>query len=478
VSLRLIITRHVSFQTLSLELLYRRYRIASLMLVAGLVMLLSFLWYVPAAYRATDMEAYHTYAFREFRFNNVMAMYVNHNLQEYDGPGFILAGTGIEYPPLLSMLIRATAGLGVSDAVTPEAYRNGFPQYAPEVQNELKGNVLGYAWLNYIIHLLFGLLAVFLMANWAGARPWIFAASPLLFLFSGYNWDLIPIALSLAGLSLLKLSEAQPQKGRGYNWMLEASCYALLTVGIWFKLFPLVFLVAALLWRARQKMWRAASVGVLTFTALTLLINLPFALANFDSWSFFLWIHQNRPAELSIWYWLIGDMDPAIVARPDVTATINILSLLVVAGGWLASMALAWKRGAGNFVLPLGCLLLVWWLTFNKVYDPNFDIYLIAVLAMLAAPTWLWASVTIVSINWYIVTFAGLYFASQPSTGESGAWFLAHAGFVALMLRLAVLGVMLAWLVRTLLSGGQTESRRDALHLNMRAMQTKSPYGD
>jgi hypothetical protein len=429
------------------------------MLVAGLVMLLSFLWYVPAAYQATDMEAYHTYAFREFRFNNVMAMYVNHNLQEYNGPGFILAGTGIEYPPLLSMLIRATAGLGVSEAVTPEAYRTGTPQHTPEAQNERKGNILGYTWLNYVIHLLFGLLAVFLMANWAGARPWIFAGSPLLFLFAGYNWDLIPIALSLAGLSLLKLSEARPDEGRGYNRLLEVSGYALLTVGISFKLFPLVFLVAALLWRARQKMWRAAGLGVLTFATLTLLINLPFALADFDSWSFFLWIHQNRPAELSVWYWLVGNMDPAIVARPDVTVAINTLSLFVVAGGWLASLALAWKRGKGNFMLPLGCLLLVWWLTFNKVYDPNFDLYLIAIVAMLAAPTWLWASVTLVSINWYIVTFAGLYFASQPGTGDSSAWFLTHAGFLALIVRLTVLGAMMAWLVRKLVANQESGVR-------------------
>src|SRR5436309_1096637 len=101
----------------SLSSIYERYRTASLMLVASLVLALSFLWYLPGAYHAGSMGEYHVYTFREFRFNNVIAMYVNHNLDTYNGPGFIVGGTGIEYPALLSMLIRATAGVGQSHDV-------------------------------------------------------------------------------------------------------------------------------------------------------------------------------------------------------------------------------------------------------------------------------------------------------------------------------------------------------------------------
>lgn len=448
---------------LTLSSVYSRYKTLAMLLVAGLIMVLSFLWYLPGAYRATDMGSYHSYTFRELRFNNVIAMYVNHNLQEYDGPGFILDGTGIEYPALLSMLIRGTAGLGVSDerALSGEAYRIGTPP--PTDETRPSSNVVAYTLVNYAVVFVFGLLAMLLMARWRGARPWLFAASPLLFLFAGYNWDLVPIALTMGGLLLLEKSvqwgATHPGTGRGYNLALEVAGWAVLTVAVWFKLFPIVFMLAALIMRGRHKMWHAAGVGVGVIAFLSLLINLPLALSNFDSWRFFLWIHQHRASEPSIWYWLIGGMDPATVNRGDVTATINIISLAVVAGGGLVIMALGWRSPRWNFAMPMGCLLLVWWLYFNKVYDPNFDLWLLFVLAILGAPLWLYTAVTLMSISWYLLTFVGLHISGQPNSGDFGYWFVTHPFFAMLVLRLIIMLVMILWLGWVLLTPGEAEEQ-------------------
>lgn len=439
--------------------LYSRFRTGLLLIVAGLVMLLSFLWYLPGAYHAGDTGEFHAYAFPEFRFNNVIDMYVNHNLQEYSGPGYILGGTGIEYPALLSMLIRASAGLHVSDPVPFDVYRSGTPQQGANSPGQR--NVVGYTVINYTIDFAFGLLLILLMARWRGAKPWLLAASPLLFIFAGYNWDLIPIALSLAGVYVLKMSSEHPDKGRTYNRRLEILGFALLTVGVWVKLFPIVFLIAALVQRGRQRLWWPVRAGAVVFAALSLAINLPFAIANFDGWRFFLWIHQQRPAEPTIWYWLVGGMDPAVVNRTDVTSSITTLSLVVVVAGGLGAVAMAWFSKRRDIVMPMGCLLLVWWLTFNKVYDPNFDLWVLFALAILGATRWLYASVTLLSISWWLLSFIGLTLSQQPNMGQINYWYLTHPVFYLLLIRLAVLGAVLFWLGRALLTpeAGNSSSR-------------------
>jgi hypothetical protein len=432
--------------------LYRRYRTAGLLLVGGLVMLLSFFWYLPGAYNAPNMGDYHVYAFREFRFNNVVAMYVNHNLDRYDGPSFILRGTGIEYPPLLSALIRGTAGLGHAQDVPFESYRRGTPSRSTAPSPENAGNPVAYTMLNYAVVFFFGLLTIFLIALWPGSRPWMFAAAPLLFLYAGYNWDLIPIAFTLVGLLLLKRSVERPSPGRDYNVWLEVAGFAMLAVGTWVKLFPILFLFAALVQRARTRRWRAAATGIAVFAALTLVINVPFALANFESWYFFLWIHQNRASELSIWYWLLGGMNPALMGRTDITATVNALSVVVVGSGGLFATWLAWRSPRRDITMPLASVLLVWWFTFNKVYDPNFDLWLLLLLAVLAAPAWLYVGFTLMSLTWYIITFIGLYLSVQPNNGELNTWFLGHASLGSLIIRLSLLACMVFWLGRELLT--------------------------
>lgn len=439
-----------------LSTFYTRYRAAGLLLVGGLLMLFSFFWYLPGAYNAGSMDKYHAYAFRELKFNNIIPMYVNHRLDRYNGPGFILNGTGIEYPALLSMLIRATAGVGVTTPVPFESYRSGTP--APAPPPPAGGNVPTYLLLNYAVVFAFGLLALYLLAEWRGAQPWLFAASPLLLIFAGYNWDLVPIALTLLGVMLLNNSIERPSRALAYNRYMELAGFAALTVGIWFKLFPAVFLVAAIVQRLRSKMWRSVGVGAAVFLVLSLLINLPLAMSNFNSWYFFLWENQNRPTELSLWYWLLGGMQPAMVERPDVTAAVNVLNLLVVGAGGLAISALAWKRShRRNLVMPLGCLLLVWWLLFNKVYDPNFDIYLVFVLAVMAAPFWLYVATVLTSFIWYLPTFIGLYLTTQPRAGDIYTWFTTHALLPVLIIRLALLVTIVIWLGHRLLTARRKE---------------------
>src|SRR5438874_1898843 len=105
--------------------LYDRHRTPVLLLCTAIVASLGFLWYLPGAAHTGSMSEYHGYSFKEFRFTNIISSYTNRELRQYDRIGYI--EPGIEYPALLSMLIRATAELA------------------------LRGHVQAYMWVNFAI---------------------------------------------------------------------------------------------------------------------------------------------------------------------------------------------------------------------------------------------------------------------------------------------------------------------------------------
>src|SRR3954452_17634578 len=116
-----------TFMNVSLYALYRRHRMASLMVAAGLAMILSFLWFLPGAFHAKDMDEYHRWSWPEYKFSNVLDIYVLHNLDKPQGDNWVLSGIGVDYPALLSVMIRATSRFGVTDAVTTDIYRSSTP---------------------------------------------------------------------------------------------------------------------------------------------------------------------------------------------------------------------------------------------------------------------------------------------------------------------------------------------------------------
>lgn len=477
----------------SLSTLYRRYRTLALLVVTGMTMLLSFLWYLPGAYNARNMDEYHTYSWRALKFSNILDIYVLHNLDKHDTTNYVLGGIGVDYPVILSVLIRATSAIGVSDGVTTEVYRNSTPPTHANPQDThtpigvgtdlsspaapaSQANVPAYLVVNYAIIFLFGLLTVALMARWPGARPWLFAASPLLLLYAGYNWDTISFALIMAGFLLLKLSIEKPSPGRGYNLLYEIAGFALLAVAVWFKLFPIVFLGAAIIDRARRRLWSASSLGVGVFVVLSLLINVPMMLINYTSWSFYLWFNQNRPAEpSSLWYLLFGSIDLGLPIRPDTTTTINILSLVTVVLGGLVFAVLAWRSPRRDIMMPLSAVLLVWWFTFNKIYDPNFDLSVLFLMAVLSAPRWLYISLTLFGLFWYVTAITGLSMLTFGASPELNAWYVSHVLIFSILVRLALLALIIWWAGRKLLTPDHSAKEPDVLAHDARRSDMLTP---
>jgi hypothetical protein len=219
------------------------------------------------------------------------------------------------------------------------------------------------------------------------ARPWWLAATPALAYYAFLNWDLLPVAL-IAG-SLLAL-----QRGRA------ARSGALAALGVAAKLFPAALVPAAFGALAsaggRRPLlrWAALAAGLL------LAINLPLALWAFDGWSWFFRFNAARGAENSIWHALGGPTGRALdLASLGPVAAAGLLSLWC---GWSAGR----RGGDASRAARLGtAFTLVTWIALNKVWSPQYALYGFLAGALAAAPGWLFAALSAVSVADYHLEF-------------------------------------------------------------------------
>jgi hypothetical protein len=266
----------------------------------------------------------------------------------------------IEYPPLLGLLLWLPSFLPGG----PTAYLAASALF-----------LAGCLWV-----------AVRCLAALPGTRPWWLAATPALGYYAFLNWDLLPVAL-IAG-SLLAL-----RQGRA------ATAGALAALGTATKLFPAALVpgaLGALAAGGRRPLarWSAVAAGLL------LAINLPIAWLAFDGWSWFFRYNAARGAENSAWHAL-----GAPTGR-----WLDLCSLGPVALAGLAALWGAWRcagrGGDAERAARLGtALVLVTWIALNKVWSPQYALYGFLAGALVAAPAWLFAALTAVSVADYHLEF-------------------------------------------------------------------------
>jgi hypothetical protein len=253
-----------------------------------------------------------------------------------------------------------------------------------------------------------------------GTRPWWLAATPALGYSAFLNWDLLPIAL-IAG-SLLALSRDQPARSG-----------ALAALGTAAKLFPAALVPAALGAMAaagRRPLWRWGAVAA----GLLLAINLPLALLAFDGWSWFFRFNAARGAENSAWHALGGPSG----------RWLDLASLGPVALVGLLALRVAWRCGRrggdGAGAARLGtALVLVTWIALNKVWSPQYALYGFLAGALVAAPGWLFALLSAVSIADYHLEF-------EVRARDWSPWFVETLVKPSELLRTGLWLLLAAWI--------------------------------
>ena len=307
--------------------------------------------------------------YTSFCYNDIVPLYGARGL---DHPGFVYDYSWVEGGITRYMEYPVLAGLFQQFAAFIS--RNTYflaDRFLPEVG--------WYFWVTALLISIIWVCTARMVAQLAGNRVWdtlLVVGSPLLIMHAFTNWDIPSIFFLVAALLCAR--------NRKY-WLAGV----LIGAGTAFKLWPLFVLGAYLTIAIRRRDFVPFVKMTVAAAATWAAVNLPVYLRNPDAWGEFNRLNTERGWEWTTVYAVIsrefgwtgfdsGDGTPVIL---------NTVSFLLFALGCLAVLVAGLKaprtpRVAELLTLIVGCFLL-----FNKVWSPQYSIWLI-VPAVLALPYW------------------------------------------------------------------------------------------
>ncbi|MDO8480242.1 MAG: glycosyltransferase 87 family protein [Nanoarchaeota archaeon] len=236
------------------------------------------------------------------------------------------------------------------------------------------------------------------------------ALAPSMLWFSYFNWDLIAVTFSILALYFYEENRA-------------VLATVFLSLGFATKMYPALFLLPVLL-KKPFKEW--IKLG-LVFGGTFLIVNLPYMLANFPYWSYIYFFHGMRePNPDSIWAVLSSWFGLS-------TTFINIATGVLFVCLYLF---LCWKRRKED-IIETSFLSTLLFLLLNKVFSPQFVLWLLPFFALLGANKKEWYAMEISNL---FVLFATLIFLFEKQDGA-----LAWSGFFVVARHLALIALFLAY---------------------------------
>lgn len=328
---------------------------------------------------------YRTWAFGALAYSDILALHEDRGAGQHAAP---YLRDRIEYPVLL-----------------------GLSMWWPSL---LAPNRPGYFALTFAMLALCALGCLYVLAAMPRANPWAFAASPALLVYSALNWDLLALLPLFAGVLLWARQR-------------ERTGTAVLTLAVWTKFFPVLGL--GVLW-LKKRAPRELAPHLALFAGISLALNLPFALGARENWSWFFEYSRVREIEPSLYLLLGADPKGFAPAANFIGAATTIAAALGLA-------AIEWRTRRLD-PLRAACALICVFFLFNKVYSPQYWIWVVALAALASLPGWLCSAISLLSLFDFAASFARLHLQSDRVWFEV-AWF-DHAVFWPLVaLRCAAL---------------------------------------
>jgi uncharacterized membrane protein len=390
----------------------------SVLVVASLFgALLAFLQKEPC--RSGAWNSY-TRQFQDGCYTDIYPLYFNEGLSAGKVP---YTGHHVEYPVLIGGAMQAATWL----------VRNIADPYAR-----------GREFFDVTVILLAACAVAGVLATAYAAGPrrrWqalLVALSPGLVLSAFVNWDLI--AMALAALSLAAWA------GRR-----RAVSGVLLGLAVATKFYPVLFLGPLLLLCLRagrmRDFWAAAGPGALAWLA----VNVPVMILAPSGWATFYQFSKSRPADWgSIWYFFehLG----APVLGDAALGRLNLMSAAAFGAACVAITVLALAAPRRPRLPQLCFLVLAAFLMTNKVWSPQYVIWLVP-LAVLARPRlWPYALWQLTEIGYFFGIWGYLIFIYRNGAlipgynGISSGWY-----FAALLARFLTVALLCGYVVRDIL---------------------------
>lgn len=243
----------------------------------------------------------------------------------------------------------------------------------------------------------FGLLTAWLLSRLSGRRAFIFAAAPSLVLYSVHNWDFLATAC---------------MAGAVYAWTKNrpGGAAMLLGLGAAAKIYPGFLALPLLIERIAARDTRGAVRVVAGTGGVWLALNLPFVLANWDGWWATYSFQAGRVADLttnSIWFWGFPELDAEQVNR---------WSFALIAASWLAALIVGWSVGQRTGSYPwiqVSASLICAFLLFNKVYSPQYVLWLLPFFVLVRVRWGWWVAYLAVDLALYLGLFRWYYDITQ-----------------------------------------------------------------
>jgi uncharacterized membrane protein len=360
----------------------------------------------------------YTGQFQHACYTDIYPLYYNEGLSSGQVP---YSGHPVEYPVLIGAMMQLAAWLvhSVSDPFS-------------------RGRDFYYV---TVVLLAVCLVAGALATGYAAGREGdgqlratlMTALSPALILAAFINWDLLAMALTAGGIAAWAARR-------------ELLAGALLGLGVATKFYPLLFFAALLLLCLRtgkiRELCRTLAAGVIAW----LVVNLPIAIAATAGWGRFYAFSRSRGADWgSVWY-MFEHFSLPVVGNPSIgqlnLVTSGCFALAFVA---IAVLTLAAPRRPR---LPQVCfLLLASFLMLNKVWSPQYVIWLVP-FAVLARPRlWQYILWQLTEVAYFFgIWFYFSYMYNAPGTQVSTGWY-----FGILLARFLAVGLLAAVVVTDIL---------------------------
>ncbi len=256
-----------------------------------------------------------------------------------------------------------------------------------------------------------------------GGKALWFALAPTLLIYGFMNWDLLAVALATGAL----VAFARRRDGLAG---------VLLGLGAAAKFYPAMLVSPLIAQRLRDREPdQAIRIGWAT-AGTWLLANLPFAIASPSSWWNFFSFNSARPADWDS-LWFIGCTHVNVTAICGRVSRINVASLVLFASTFLLVWIVKQRREPAFARWSLAFPMLVLFLLSNKVYSPQYGLWLLPFFALGAVDLRTFVAFEAADVAVFVTRFS--YFGEL--TGDGGV------SFGAFEIAIAVRALILVWAV-------------------------------